>query len=139
MVWGIGDIWRFWMIPNWYSKIKGGAQAHLEAIWYHSEPSDVFYCLSQFLGWDFFVASNSKTALVFSVNPLNCEVVRWKICRFDSIEALAPFCYEQIHRLEKVNLVLYSWWFSTLLFPHWKLIEFSKRASNIWLKYLCVV
>ena len=51
----------------------------------------------------------------------------------DSIETLAPVCYEQIHCLEKVNLVLYSWWFSTLLFPHWKLIEFSKRASNIWL------
>ena len=76
---------------------------------------------------------------VFLLNRLNCEVVRRKICKFDSIEALAPFCYEQIHCLEKVNLVLYSWWFSTLLFPHWKLIEFSKRASNIWLKYLCVV
>ena len=29
---------------------------------------------------------------VFSLNRLNCEVVGRKICKFDSIEALALFC-----------------------------------------------
>ena len=37
---------------------------HLGSIWYHSEPSDIPYSPNQFLGWDFFAASYSKTALV---------------------------------------------------------------------------
>ena len=37
--------------------------AHLGPIWYHSEPSDVPYSPNQFLGWDFFAVSYSKTAL----------------------------------------------------------------------------
>ena len=37
--------------------------AHLRPIWYHSEPSDVPYSQNQFLGWDFFATSYSKTAL----------------------------------------------------------------------------
>ena len=44
--------------------IKGVAHAHLGLIWYHSEPSDVPYSTNQFIGWDFFAASYSKTALV---------------------------------------------------------------------------
>ena len=43
--------------------VKGITHAHLGPIWYHSEPSDVPYSPNQFLGWDFFVASYSKTAL----------------------------------------------------------------------------
>ena len=35
--------------------IKGVIQAHLEPIWYHSEPSDVPYSPNQFLGLDFFL------------------------------------------------------------------------------------
>ena len=44
--------------------IKGVTHAHLGPIWYHSEPSEVTYSPNQFLGWDFFAASYSKTALV---------------------------------------------------------------------------
>ena len=40
--------------------IMGVTPAHLGPIWYHSEPSEVPYLPSQFLGWDFFC---SKTAL----------------------------------------------------------------------------
>ena len=36
---------------------------HLGSIWYHSEPSDLPYSPNQFLGWDFFSVSYSKTAL----------------------------------------------------------------------------
>ena len=44
--------------------IKWVTHAHLEPIWYHSEPSDVPYSQNQFLGWDFFfVASYNKMAL----------------------------------------------------------------------------
>ena len=38
--------------------------AHLGPIWYHAEPLDVLYSPNQFLGWDFFAASYSETALV---------------------------------------------------------------------------
>ena len=34
--------------------IMGVTDAHLEPIWYHSEPSDVPYSPNQFLGGDFF-------------------------------------------------------------------------------------
>ena len=44
--------------------IKGFTHADLGPIWYHSEHSDVPYSPSQFLGWDFFAVSYSKTALV---------------------------------------------------------------------------
>ena len=37
---------------------------YLGSIWYPSEPSDVPYPPNQFLGWDFFDISYSKTALV---------------------------------------------------------------------------
>ena len=40
--------------------------AYLGPIWYHSEPSDVPYYPNQFLGWDFFAISHSKTALAES-------------------------------------------------------------------------
>ena len=36
---------------------------HLGLIWYHSEPLEVPYSPNQFLGWDFFAISYSKTAL----------------------------------------------------------------------------
>ena len=36
---------------------------HLESIGYHLKPSDVLYSQNQFLGWDFFDTSYSKTAL----------------------------------------------------------------------------
>ena len=35
-------------------EIKGVTHAHLELIWYHSEPSDVPYSPNQFLALDFF-------------------------------------------------------------------------------------
>ena len=41
--------------------ITGTTHAHLGPIWYHSKRSD--YILNQFLSWDFFAASYSKTAL----------------------------------------------------------------------------
>ena len=47
--------------------IKGVTHAHLGPIWYHSEPSDVPYSPNQFLGWNFFAASYSKTALEFQM------------------------------------------------------------------------
>ena len=37
--------------------------AQLGPIWYHSEPSDVLYSPTKFLGWNFFAASYSETAL----------------------------------------------------------------------------
>ena len=43
--------------------IKAVTDAHLGPIWYHSELSDVPYSPNQFLGWDFFAISYSKTAL----------------------------------------------------------------------------
>ena len=43
--------------------IKGVIHDHLGPVWYHSEPSDIPYSPNQFLGWDFFIASYSKTAL----------------------------------------------------------------------------
>ena len=43
--------------------IKGVTHAHLGPIWYHAEPLDFPYSQSQFLGWDFFATSYSKTAL----------------------------------------------------------------------------
>ena len=48
------------LILNYF---KGVTHAHLRPIWYHSEPSDVPYSPNQFLGWDFFTTSYSKTAL----------------------------------------------------------------------------
>ena len=36
---------------------------HLGSIWYHSKLSDAPYSLNHSLGWDFFAASYSKTAL----------------------------------------------------------------------------
>ena len=43
---------------------------HLGSMWYPSEPLNVPY--SQFLGWDFFAASYSKTDLVYkSINKNN--------------------------------------------------------------------
>ena len=52
------------MIPNGSLMINVVTHAHLGPIWYHPEPSDVPYSPNQFLGWDFFVASYSNTALV---------------------------------------------------------------------------
>ena len=45
--------------------IKEVTPAHLEPIGYHlhSEPSDVTYAPNQFVGWDFFAFSYTKTAL----------------------------------------------------------------------------
>ena len=54
MVWGIGDVWRFWMILNWTLMIKGVTHAQLGPIWYHSESLDVPYSPNQLLGCDFF-------------------------------------------------------------------------------------
>ena len=54
LVWGIGDIWRFWMIPNWFQMSMRDPLSHLGSISYHSEPSDVPYSPNQFLGCDFF-------------------------------------------------------------------------------------
>ena len=44
--------------------IKGVTHAHLGPICYHSETSDVPYLSNQFLGWDFFVVSYIKPALM---------------------------------------------------------------------------
>ena len=43
--------------------IKGVTHAQLLPLWYHSEHSDVPYSPNQFLGWDFFAVSYSKTDL----------------------------------------------------------------------------
>ena len=43
--------------------IREGNHAHLGPICYHSEPSDVPYFPTQFLGWDLFSVSYSKSAL----------------------------------------------------------------------------
>ena len=43
--------------------IKSVTHAHLGPIWYHTEPSDVPYSQNQFLDWDFFAVSYSKTDL----------------------------------------------------------------------------
>ena len=43
--------------------VKGVTHAHLQPIWHHSEPSNVPYFPNQFIGWDFFAISYSKTAL----------------------------------------------------------------------------
>ena len=44
--------------------IKGVTRAIFGPIWYYSDPSDALYSPNQFLRWDFFAASYSKTALV---------------------------------------------------------------------------
>ena len=44
--------------------VKGDTHAHVGPIWYHSEPSDVPYFTTQFLGCDLFSVSYSKPALV---------------------------------------------------------------------------
>ena len=36
---------------------------HLGSLWYHSKPLEFPYSPNQFLGWDFFAVSYSKTAL----------------------------------------------------------------------------
>ena len=63
MVWEIGDVWRFWMIPNWYLKIKGGAQAHLDqfGIVQNLQTSPIPQTI--FLVGTFFAISYSKKAL----------------------------------------------------------------------------
>ena len=43
--------------------LGGVTHAHLGAIWYHSEYSDVPYSPNQFLALDFFAFSLSKIAL----------------------------------------------------------------------------
>ena len=43
--------------------IREVTHAYLGPIGYHSEPSDVTYSQNQFLSWDFFAFSYSKTAL----------------------------------------------------------------------------
>ena len=43
--------------------------ANLGPIWYHTEPSEVPYSQNQFLGWDFFAISYSKTALTIKLVP----------------------------------------------------------------------
>ena len=47
---------------------EGLTHAHLGPIWSHSEHSDVPCSPNQFLGWDFFAASYSKTALELRSN-----------------------------------------------------------------------
>ena len=48
--------------------IGGISHAHLGPILYHSEPSDIPYFPNKFLGWDFFVTSNSKKFSMSSQN-----------------------------------------------------------------------
>ena len=64
LIWRIGDVWNFWMIPNWSKMSMSVPLNHLGLIWYHSEPLEVSYSQNQFLGWDFFAVSYSKPALV---------------------------------------------------------------------------
>ena len=52
--------------------------AHSELILYHSEPSDVPYCLNQFLGWEFFchffLQENSSSVTAVSITQSkNCQ------------------------------------------------------------------
>ena len=69
LVWRIGDIWRFWVTPRRSLGIRVSVtHAHLGPIWHHSESSDVPYSAKQFLGWDFFADSYSKTSLVSPFN-----------------------------------------------------------------------
>ena len=82
MVWGIGHAWRFWMI-------EGVTHAYLGPIWYHSEPSDIPYSPSEFLGWDFFAVSYSKIALKWCPN-------------FDT---------SLLHQFSKFNHFLWVCWF----------------------------
>ena len=61
LVWGIGDVWRFWMVPNCSQMINRVTHAQLGPIWYNSELSDVPYSPNQFLGLDFFCCFLQQT------------------------------------------------------------------------------
>ena len=61
--------------------VKGITHVHLGPIWYHSEPSDVLYSPNQFLGWDFFAVSYSKTTL----NSMHSLVVSFKLWKHEFV------------------------------------------------------
>ena len=50
LVLGIGDVWRFWTLPNWFKMSMSDPLNHLGSIWYHSELSDLPY-----FPWDLFL------------------------------------------------------------------------------------
>ena len=56
---------------------KGVTHAHLEPIWYLSEPSDVPYLPNQFLGWDFFCRflqqTDSKAVIMYCAFKIDLE------------------------------------------------------------------
>ena len=56
--------------------IKVVTHAHLGPIWYHSEPSDVHYSPNQFLGWDFFAVTYSKTAPITLTINITAELAK---------------------------------------------------------------
>ena len=83
--------------------IKGVIHAHLGPIWYHSGPSDVPYSPKQFLGWDFFVASYSKPALVhIHVWILGCS-------RLICIKALHVKLVQDFYEMWCISFLNFSW------------------------------
>ena len=98
MAWGIGDIWRVWMISNWSLMIMGVTDAHLEPIWYYSEPSDAPYSPNQFLGGDFF---SSKSALNLMIIKHQVPVVQsWVI---DELIIILSKCFVGLIALKLSN------------------------------------
>ena len=80
---------------------------HLGSILYHSEPSDVPYSPNQFLGWDFFVVSYSKTALVniFSFHWFGKPLcISWTTNDFSSLGR--NLTATEIYLYKKRNIVL---------------------------------
>ena len=55
--------------------IKGVTHTKLGPIWYHSDSSDIPYSPNQFLDWDFFAASYSKTALIITSRTVKMLVL----------------------------------------------------------------
>ena len=47
LVWGVGDLWRTWRIPNWFWMSLSYSHDHLGSVWYHSEPSEGPYSPNQ--------------------------------------------------------------------------------------------
>ena len=85
--------------------IKGVTHAHLRPIWYYADPVDFPYSPNQFLGWDFFASSYSKTALmVFICRAQRMPLYNLKISNGPSLK----FCqnsYKSNGMEEKIILM----------------------------------
>ena len=116
LVWEIGDVWRFWMIPNdpkwaWKTFLN-----HLGSIWYYSEPSGIPY--SPKVSWFglFFAISYSKNASCCPKN-LFLKLHNWYCHTCHKLQVLQELALLLFHLITLQYICFSSWskWLSCAL------------------------